>query len=71
MADVKFGYKYRNHPKPKNIIFWGKMIKRISMTVAGANVVMEHQYIALAFLILGGIADEMLDYFGVEQNLAG
>ena len=71
MAAIKFGTKYKNHPKPKAIIFWGKLIKRISMTAAGANVVMEHPYLALAFLIIGGAADELLDYFGIEQNLAG
>jgi hypothetical protein len=71
MEDIKFGLKYKNHITPKVVVFWGKMIKRIAMTAAGANVVMENPYLALSFLIAGGIADELLDYFGVEQNLAG
>jgi hypothetical protein len=71
METVKFGLKYKNHATPRVVVFWGKMIKRIAMTAAGANVVMSNPYLALAFLIIGGVADELLDYFGVEKNLAG
>lgn len=70
MTQIKFGTKYKNHPKPKSIVFWGKLVKRVCMTAAGANVVMEHPYLALAFLIVGGIADESLEYFGEVNKLA-
>lgn len=68
MRKVKFGISQLKKPTPKWVGMLIKVVKRICMTVAGASIINEHPYVALAFLVVGGIADEIQPFFGIEKE---
>lgn len=71
MKNIRFGISQIGKPTPRVVGIVIKVIKRISMTVAGASIIQDHPYIALVFLVIGGVADEITPLFGdnnIENN---
>lgn len=69
MSKVKFGISQINHPTPRWVKMTIKIVKRVCMTVAGASIINEHPYVALTFLVIGGVADELSPLFGIDTTV--
>jgi len=65
---TKFGLDQRNNPTPKVVSVILKSIKRICKVATGASIINSDPYLAVTFLCLDGVADEILPFFGVETD---
>lgn len=65
---TKFGLNQRNNVTPKRVELVFKIVKRLCKICTASSLITEHPLVALGFLCLDGIADEILPYFGQEVD---